>query len=84
MQTVFNKLHEHSHKGIKITSNTFSQYYYITYLEKWLSIFINDCVECQRNKHLNMKIQTAPTQLFSEHACFIFQLSNFFEYKRTY
>ena len=30
--------------------------------------FIHDCIECQRNKHFNMKIQTAPTQSFSEHA----------------
>ena len=47
-QTVFNKLHEHSHTGIKITYNTFSQYYYIPYLEKWLSIFVQDCLECQQ------------------------------------
>ena len=67
-KTVFNKLHEHSHTGIKITYNTFAQYYYIPFVEKWLSIFIHDCIECQRNKHFNMKIQTAPTQSFSEHA----------------
>ena len=67
-KTVFNKLHEHSHTGIKITYNTFSQYYYIPFLEKWLSIFIHHCIECQRNKHFNMKIQTAPIQSFSEHA----------------
>ena len=67
-KTVFNKLHEHSHTGIKITYNTFSQYYYIPFFEKWLSIFIHDCIECQRNRHFNMKIQTAPTQSFSEHA----------------
>ena len=67
-KTVFNKLHEHSHTGIKITYNTFSQYYYIPFLEKWLSIFIHDCIECQRNKHFNQKIQTAPTHSFSEHA----------------
>ena len=67
-KTVFNKLHEHSHTGIKITYNTFSQYSYIPFLEKWLSIFIHDCIECQRNKHFNIKLQTAPTQSFSEHA----------------
>ena len=67
-KTVFNKLHEHSHTGIKITYNTFSQYYYIPFLDKWLSIFIHDCNDCQRNKHFNQKIQTAPTQSFSEHA----------------
>ena len=71
-RTVFNKLHEHSHTGIKITYNTFSQYYYIPYLEKLLSIFIHDCIECQRNKHFNMEIQTAPTQSFSEHALFFY------------
>ena len=67
-KTVFNKLHEHSHNSIKITYNTFSQNYYISFLEKWLSIFIHDCIECQRKKHSNMKIQIAPTQSFSEHA----------------
>ena len=67
-ETVFNKLHEHSHTGIKITYNTFSQYYYIPFLEKWLSIFIHDCIECQRDKHFIRKIQTAPAQSFSEHA----------------
>ena len=67
-RTVFNKLHKHSHTGIKITYNTISQFYNIPYLEKWLSTFIHDCIECQRNKHFNMKIQTAPTQSFSEHA----------------
>ena len=67
-KTVFYELHEHSHTGIKITNNTFAQYYYIPFAEKWLSIFIHDSVECQRNKHFSMKIQTAPTQPFSEHA----------------
>ena len=67
-KTVFNKLHEHSHTGIKFTYNTFAQYYYIPFVEKWFSIFIHDCIECQRNKLFNMKIQTAPTQSFSEHA----------------
>ena len=67
-ETVFNKLHEHSHTGIKITYNTFSQYYYIPFLEKWLSIFIHDCIEGQRDKHFFQKIQTAPAQSFSEHA----------------
>ena len=66
-KTVFTKLHEHSHTGIEITYNTCSQYYFIPYLEKWFSISIIPCPECQRNKRLNMKIQTAPTQSFSEH-----------------
>ena len=67
-RTVFNTLHEPSHTGIKITYYTFSQYYYIPYLENWLSIFIHDCIECQLKKHFNIKIQTAPTQSFSDHA----------------
>ena len=33
-KTVFNKLHEHSQTGIKITYNTFAQYYYIPFVEK--------------------------------------------------
>ena len=67
-RTGFNKFHEHSHTGIKITSNTYSQYYYLPYLDKWLSLFIHDCIECQRNKHFNMKIHTASTQSVAEHA----------------
>ena len=63
-RTVFNKLHEHSHTGIKITNNTFSQYYYILYFEKWLSIFLHDCIKCQRNKHFNMKSKLLPHNLF--------------------
>ena len=66
--TVFNKRRAHSHTGIKTTYNMFSQYFYIPYLEKWLSIFIHNCIECQRNKHLIMKMQNDPTQFFSEHA----------------
>ena len=53
-QTVFNKLHDHSHTGIKIPYNSFSQYYYIPYPEKWLSIFIHDCLECQRKKNISI------------------------------
>ena len=32
------------------------------------SIFILNCLECQRSKHCNKKIQTTPRQSFSEHA----------------
>ena len=63
-KTVFNKLHEHSHTGIKITYNPFFQYYYIPFFEKWLSIFIHDCIECQRNKHFNQKINCSYTIVF--------------------
>ena len=45
-KTVFNKLHEHSHTGIKITYNTFAQFYYIPFVEKCFFIFIHDCIEC--------------------------------------
>ena len=38
------------------------------FLKNGFPFFIHDCIECQRNKHFNQKIQTAPTQSFSEHA----------------
>ena len=53
-KTVFNKLHEHSHTGMKITYNTFKQYFYNPFLEKWLSFFMHDCIECQRNKQFKL------------------------------
>ena len=31
-------------------------------------MFIHGCIECQRNQNFNMKVQTAPTQSFSERA----------------
>ena len=35
-----------------------------------MSIFIHDCIECQQNKHINRKIQTASIQTFSENASY--------------
>ena len=67
-KTAFNKHHSHCHTGRKITYNTFSQCYHIPFLEKWLSIFLHDCLECQRNKHFNLKITTAPIQSISKRA----------------
>ena len=37
----FNKLHAHGHSGIKISIKTFNQFYFISYLNKWMSIFIH-------------------------------------------
>ena len=62
----FNKLHAHGHSGIKRSIKAFNQLYFIPYLNKWMSIFIHDCIECQQNKHNNQKIQTASIQTISE------------------
>ena len=35
-----------------------------------MSIFIHDCIECQQNKHINQKLQTASIQTFSENASY--------------
>ena len=53
-QAAFEKIHENSHAGITIAQNDFNQYYYIPLLQKWLSIFIHDCIRCQTNKHVKM------------------------------
>ena len=66
----FNKLHAHGHSGIKISITIFNQFYFIPYLNKWMSIFIHDCIESQQNKHINQKIQTASIQTFSENASY--------------
>ena len=62
------KLHGHCQTGLNRTFNSFSQSHYNPFVGSWLSIFIRDCLEYQRNKHFNMKVQTAPKQSFSEHA----------------
>ena len=66
----FNKLHAHGHSAIKIFIKAFNQFYFIPYLNKWMSIFIHDCIDCQQNKHKNQKIQTASIQTFSENASY--------------
>ena len=66
----FNKLRAHGHSGIKISIKVFNQNYFIPYLHKWMSLFIHDCIECQKNKHINQKIQTATIQTFSENASY--------------
>ena len=43
---------------------------FLVILNKWMSIIIQDCIECQQNKHSNQKIQTATIQLFSENASY--------------
>ena len=64
----FNELHAHGHSGVKISIKAFNQFYFIPFLNKWMSIFIHDCIECQQNKHFNQKIHTATKQTFSENA----------------
>ena len=63
----FNELHAHGHSGIKISIKAFYQFYFIPFLNKWMSIFFHDGIECQQNKHVK-KIQTAAIQTFSENA----------------
>ena len=35
-----------------------------------MSIFFHDCIECQQNKHIEHKIQTATKQTLSENASY--------------
>ena len=55
----FNKFHAYGHSGIKTSIKAFNQFYFIPYSNKWMSILLHDCIECQQNKHINNKIQTA-------------------------
>ena len=54
----------------EISIKAFNQFYFIPYLNKWMSIFIHGCIECQQNKHINQKIQTASIQTFSENTSY--------------
>ena len=67
-QAAFARIHEHSHARITIAQNNFNQYFYIPLLQKWLSIFINDCIRCQTNKHVKMTHQKAALLPFSKMA----------------
>ena len=69
-QAAFEEIHEHSHAGKAIAQNSFNQYYYIPLLQKWLSIFIHDCIKFQTNKHNKMTNQKAAMLLFSKLAPF--------------
>ena len=41
-------------------------FYFLPYLNKWMSIFIHDCIECQQNKHIIQKIRTAQYRHFQK------------------
>ena len=75
----FNKLHAHGHSGNQISIKVFNQFFLTPYLNKWMSIFIHDCIECQQNKHINQRIQTATIQTFSENA----SNASFFNYRMS-
>ena len=62
------RLHAHGHSGIKLSIKALIQFYFIPFLKMWMSIFIHNCIECQQNKHINQKFQTATIQTFSENA----------------
>ena len=66
----FNNFHAHGHSGNKISIKAFDQLYFLPYLNKWMSIFIHDCIKCQQNKHIIEKIQTATIQTVSENALY--------------
>ena len=70
LNSSINKLHAHGHSGIKISIKAFNQSFFVPFLNKWMSIFIHDCIERQQNKHINQKIQTATIQRFSENASY--------------
>ena len=53
----FNKLHAHGHSGIKISIKAFNHFYFIPFLNKWMSKFIHDCIECQRNTMIPKKFK---------------------------
>ena len=65
-QSSTNSMNTLTRKSKSHTIHSLNIIIYIPFLEKWLSVFIHDCIECKRNKHFNMKIQTAPTQSSSE------------------
>ena len=64
----FNKLHAHGHSGIRISIKDFNRIYFIPYLNGCRYSF--GCIECQQNKHINQKIQTATIQTFPENALY--------------
>ena len=45
------------HFGIKITYQAFSKIYETSYLEKWVCVRIQNCLESQRNNYLRLKKQ---------------------------
>ena len=44
--------------------------FFLPYLNKWMSIFSHDCIECQQNKHNFKKIQIATIQTFLENVSY--------------
>ena len=73
-QVAFLKTHAHGHAGEKLSLKTFNQFYYIPQAPYWFSIFIHDCLECQKSKIFTTKQNIAPPLPFHENA-------NYFNYR---
>ena len=50
LYSALDKVQEHSHSGLHIEQQIFNPYYYIPFLQTWLSIFVYNCMDCQLHK----------------------------------
>ena len=62
--SAFDKFHEHYHAGLHIVQLKFNQYY-IPFLQKWQSLFIHDCIDCQKHRYKILKPNKAAILPFS-------------------
>ena len=49
----FDNVHENSHAGWHVAQFNFNKLFH--FLQKWFSIFIHDCIDCQMHKYEIMK-----------------------------
>ena len=66
----FQKVHEHSHAGLQIAQNVFSQIFCFPFLQKRLSTIILDCIDCQMHKYKKMNQNKAAIFPFSKLSIF--------------
>ena len=59
----FNKLHAHGHSLIKISIKAFNHFYFIPYINKWMSIFIHDSLNVNKT-NTNTLIKNSKMQRY--------------------
>ena len=70
-QSALDEVHEHSQSGLHFAQYNFNPYNQNPFLQKWLSIFIHDCIVCQMHKYKNMKPKKAAILTFSKLSTFL-------------
>ena len=69
--SAFDKVKQHFHAGLQLAQFNIIHCYHISVLQKWPSVFIHACVDCQMHNYKNIKQNKAAILPFSKLSTFL-------------